>query len=96
MKLITSQLMMVKIEIQRKKVMTDSQEKKSNDSRDSRTINIEIPANCLEVMFNMMTWIGGFGAAQSECCGGVRADRRSPSGDNEEQEIRIVVKRKEQ
>jgi hypothetical protein len=74
--------------------MTDSQGKKENETRDSRTINIEIPANCFEGMFNMMTGKIRFGNPGLSCCE-MPQDIYCPQPmDEEEQEIRIVIKKR--
>lgn len=77
-------------------MMTDSHEKKESKSRDSRTINIEIPANCFEGMFNMMKGKSEFGEAASKCCEGFQETCCPQTGDADEQEIRIVIKRNKQ
>lgn len=75
--------------------MTDSQEKKTKDSQDSRTINIEIPANCFEGMAGMMARVGKKTTGGSNCCETSR-DRCCPqSGEVDKQEFKIVIKKKE-
>jgi len=75
--------------------MTNAEEKKTDNSKDSRTINIEIPANCFEGMFKMMSGRSEFGEAASKCCEGFQDTCCPQKGDIDEQEIRIVIKKKE-
>jgi hypothetical protein len=76
--------------------MTDSQEKKANDSQDSRTININIPVGCFEGMLGMMTGNRDFGKAGPGCCEMNQGWCCPQSEKEDEQEIRIVIKKKEQ
>ncbi len=76
--------------------MTGTQEKKANSGQNSRTINIEIPTNCFEGLFGMMTGNHDSGKAGSSCCEKAQ-DRCCPQTmdeDEKEQEIKIVIKRK--
>jgi hypothetical protein len=75
--------------------MTDSQEKKANDSQDSRTINIEIPANCFKGMFNMMAGFNNFGKAGSGWCDISRDNCCPKPEENKGREFNIVIKMKE-
>ena len=75
--------------------MTNSQERKENNSSDPRAINIEIPQNCFEGMFKMMSGKGEFSEAVSKCCEGFEDTCCPQTGDNDEHEIRIVIKKKE-
>lgn len=75
--------------------MTDSQEKKTNDSRDSRTINIEIPANYFEGMAGMMARLSGKTTRGSNCCETSRDRCRPQSSEDNKQEFKIVINRKE-
>lgn len=75
--------------------MADSQEKKTINSQDSRTINIEIPAKGFEAMFRMMTGSGYSGKTGSSCCE-MTSNRCCPqSEEDEKQEFKIVIKKKE-
>jgi hypothetical protein len=76
--------------------MTDFQEKKTSDSKDTRTINIEIPANCFEGMTGMMAGRSEKNRAGSGCCEMSRDRCCPPSGGDNKQEIKIVIKKKEQ
>jgi len=75
--------------------MTDSQEKKTNDSRDSRTINIEIPENCFEGMAGMMARLSEKSKRGSNCCDSSRNRCCPPSGEDNGREFKIVINRKE-
>jgi hypothetical protein len=75
--------------------MSDSEEKKQKDSSDSQTINIEIPAESFKGMFRMMTGRGHADRAGSRCCESSRGRCRPSPGENDDQEIKIVIKRKE-
>lgn len=73
--------------------MSDSEEKKT---KDSRTINIEIPAGGFEGMFRMMAGSGGPNIAGSGCCDTSQGRCRPQSEDDEGQEFKIVIKEREQ
>jgi hypothetical protein len=75
--------------------MTDFQQKKTNDSGDSRTIDIEIPSNCFEGMTGMMARLSEKNRAGSGCCGSSRQKCCPQTGEDEQQEIKIVIKKKE-
>lgn len=75
--------------------MTDSQEKKTNDSKDSRTINIEIPSNCFEGMAGMMARLSEKTTGGSNCCETSREACCLKSGEDYRQEFKIVINKKE-
>lgn len=75
--------------------MTDSQEKKTNDSRDSRTIDIEIPADCFEGMAGMMARFSKKTTGGSNCCKTLRDRCCSQSSEDDKQGFKIVIKTKE-
>jgi hypothetical protein len=72
--------------------MPDSEEKKA---RDSRTISIEIPAGGFEGMFRMMAGRGGIEKAGPGCCESSRDKCCAPTGENDDREFKIAIKRKE-
>ena len=75
--------------------MTDSSDEKGRDSKQARSINIEIPIDMLEGMFPMMTRRGGLGTAGSGCCEMTR-DMCCPQPDSDGNEgFTFVLKRKE-
>ncbi len=75
--------------------MTDTQERKTNCSQESQTINIEIPAKCLEEMSRMMAGFSNFGKAGTVCCGEAQENCCSQPEDNKGREFNIVIKMKE-
>jgi len=75
--------------------MTDSQEKKTNDSGDSRTINIEISANCFEGMAGMMARLSEKTKRGPNCCDSSRSRCCPQTGEEDKQEFKIVINRKE-
>lgn len=75
--------------------MNDNQDKNAKDTRDSRTINIEIPTNGFEGMFRMMTGRRDSGQSRSRCCETAQSRCRPQAGEDEKQEFKIVIKRKE-
>jgi len=72
--------------------MTDSQEKKTNDSR---TINIEIPTNCFEEMAGMMARLSEKEKRGSNCCDSTKNRCCPQTGEADKQEFKIVINRKE-
>lgn len=75
--------------------MVNSQDKQANDSQDPRTINIEIPARCIEGMFRMMAGRRAIGQAGRGCCD-MPQDRYRPSSmETDGREFKIVIKMKE-
>lgn len=75
--------------------MTDSQERKANDSNGPRTINIEIPMGCFEGMFRTMTGRSDSGKSSPGCCEMMPNRCCPPPREEEKQEFVIVVKKKE-
>lgn len=75
--------------------MVNSQDKPANDSQEPRTINIEIPARCMEGMFRMMAGRWDIGKAGRSCCE-MPQDRYRPSSMQVDgREFKIVIKMKE-
>lgn len=65
--------------------MTDSQEKKTNDSKNSRTIKIEITGNCFEGMAGMMARLSDKKSGGSGCCEMSREKCHPQTGDDDKQ-----------
>lgn len=72
--------------------MTDSQEKKTDDSR---TINIEISENCFEGMAGMMARLSEKSKRGSNCCETSRNRCCPQTGEEDKQEFKFVINRKE-
>jgi hypothetical protein len=72
--------------------MSDSEEK---ETKDSRTINIEISAGGLEGMFRMMAGRRDTDRTGSGCCESSRAKCCPQTGEANKQEFKIVINRKE-
>ncbi|UCE24173.1 MAG: hypothetical protein JSU74_12895 [Candidatus Zixiibacteriota bacterium] len=75
--------------------MTDSQEKKANDSQESQRINIEFPGDFFEGMFRMMSRWRGTDTAGSDCCETPQNMCCPQPQEDKKQEYVIVIKRKE-
>ena len=74
--------------------MTDSQEKRSDDTQDAQTIRIEMPSSTFEGMCRMMPGFRGFDTAGSTCCEMTRERCCPQSEDEKKQEFTFVLKRK--
>jgi hypothetical protein len=82
-------------DLKRENAMTDSSNERARDSKEAKSINIEIPIDMLEGMFPMMARRGGFGTAGSGCCETTR-DMCCPRSDSDgKEEFTFVLKRKE-
>lgn len=81
------------LNLKRKGKMQDSEERKT---KDSQTINIEIPTGSFEGMFRMMSGRGASGKTGSSCCESSTNKCRPQAEEGETKEINIVIKRKEQ
>jgi len=75
--------------------MTDTQEKKTKDSRDSQRVTIEIPGDFLQGMFRMMAGGSIFSRAGSSCCDVPRDRCCPPSGEDEREDLTITIRRRE-
>jgi len=75
--------------------MTDSHDKKEDRSRNSRTINVEIPSDYFQKMFNMMARTVGSDRAGSGCCEPLKSNCCPQSETSEGREFNIVLKVKE-
>ena len=75
--------------------MTNSQEERAKDSRDTQTISIEIPKGIFEAMYRMMSGRGDSEAAASGCCDMSRGTCCPQSEQEDSQDFVFTIRRKE-
>ncbi len=75
--------------------MTEPQEKKAEDSRESQRINIEFPGDFFEGMVRIMSRFRGSDTAGSSCCEMPQNMCCPQPQEDKKQEFVVVIKRKE-